>query len=130
MVGYVVDSRGVAVDMLVEVAEKYYLGAAALVMLNEFGEVVLEVVPWVCVFPFFLAECKFLLVIGCDARLICWFCTYLICRDKYNRFAWGSVEGDVRPSPVWVAVVALDSASYVALGEKSCASGFISGDCF
>jgi hypothetical protein len=108
LVGYMVDGGCVTAYMLVEVAHEYDLGAPALVMFDEFCEVVFEVVPWICIFPFFLAERKFLLVISSDASLIGWFRAYLVGRDNDDRFARKSVEGDVRPSPIRVAIVCLD----------------------
>jgi hypothetical protein len=90
-----VNGSFVAVNMLVEVAKKYDLGATALLVFDEFGEVVFEVVPRIWIFPSFLVECKFLLMIGSGASLICWFGSYLVGRDNDYGFSRGSVEGNV-----------------------------------
>jgi hypothetical protein len=42
-----------ASNVFVEVTEKYYVCASVLLLGDEFGEVVFEVVPGIWVFPFF-----------------------------------------------------------------------------
>jgi hypothetical protein len=76
--------------MFVEVAGKYNVMVAVLLLFNKFEEIGAKVVARFCVWTFLSDEGGLLLMVSGSTSAICRFFTHLICSNEHGRFALGA----------------------------------------